>query len=180
MSQRPSRASDRGKVDSAASSWGPPHNEPFWATSTIQVMSRKVTSETGGLCSFLAYLPAARNALQATEHAETQKIAIRRPCPGDPLTNGSGHPTAFDDAWGGPFWKGGLAQGFPEARASRFRGPCWGDPDDERFWATRQHSTTRGEAPFHRGGLAQIFRAGHTGRRAIYNAGLQQCRGGPT
>ena len=33
----------------------------------------------------------------------------------------------------------------------------WGPPHDEPFRATRQHSTTRGEAPFQRGGgLAQI------------------------
>ena len=68
-----------------------------------------------------------RNALRTTETAETQKIGIWRPRPGDP-------------------------------------------PHDEAFWATRQHSTTRGEAPFQTGGLAQIFRAGQTGRKAIYQA----------
>ena len=36
---------------------------------------------------------------------------------------------------------------------------------------------TRGEAPFQRRGLAQIFRAAHTGRKAIYQAGLQQSKG---
>ena len=51
-------------------------------------------------------LPGSRNALETTDHAETQKIAISRPCPGDPR--------------------------------------------DEPFSATRQHSTTRGEALFGR------------------------------
>ena len=49
--------------------------------------------------------------------------------------------------------------------------PRIGDPPhDEPFRATRQHSTTRGEAPFQRGGLAQLFRASQTGRKAIYHA----------
>ena len=52
----------------------------------------------------------------------------------------------------------------------RTRRPRPGDPlHDEPFRATRQHSTTRGEAPFQRGGL-QLFRASQTGRKAIYQA----------
>ena len=55
----------------------------------------------------------------------------------------------------------------------------WGPAHDEPFRATRQYSTTRGEAPFQSGGgQARIFRAGHMSRKAIYQAGLQQCRGG--
>ena len=56
----------------------------------------------------------------------------------------------------------------------------WGPPHDEPFRATQQHSTMRGEAPLQRGGLAQIFRAGHTGRKAIYQLGwpLPQWQGG--
>ena len=56
----------------------------------------------------------------------------------------------------------------------------WGPPHAEPFRATRQHSTTRGKAPFQRGGLAQLFRAGCTGRKAIYQAvwPLPQRQGG--
>ena len=76
-----------------------------------------------------------RNALlRTTEHAETQKIAIWRPRPGDPLTR------------------------------SHF-----GPPDSIRRRVGRPLS--RG------GGLAQIFRAAHMGRKAIYQAGLHQSRG---
>ena len=57
-----------------------------------------------------ASLLGSRNALRTAEHAETQKIAIWRPRPGDPL---SGHPTAFDDAWGGPFPEGASGPDFP-------------------------------------------------------------------
>ena len=48
----------------------------------------------------------------------------------------------------------------PDHRARRnpenrdFEALFWGPPHDEPFRATRQHSTTRGEAPFQRGGLA--------------------------
>ena len=56
----------------------------------------------------------------------------------------------------------------------------WGPPHDEPFWATRQHSTTRGEPPFQRRGLAQLLGAGQTGRKAIYQAvwPLSQGQGG--
>ena len=110
-----------------------------------------------------------------------------------------GHPTAFDDAWGGPFPDGGPGPDFlslpggqeghlPGCLASPTeagrgggrpllhealllgsrsalrttetrRNPenrdleasSWGPPHDEPFRATRQRSTTRGEAPFQRG-----------------------------
>ena len=51
--KRPCTAADRGQFDSAASSWGPPHSEPFWVTGIIRVMSRKATSE----CSLLLLSP---------------------------------------------------------------------------------------------------------------------------
>ena len=38
-----------------------------------------------------------------------------------------------------------------------WRPSSWGPPHEEPFWATRQHSTTRGEVPFQTGGLAQIL-----------------------
>ena len=69
-------------------------------------------------------------------------------------------------------------QNTQKPRKSRFGGLVLGPPHDEPFRATRQYSTTRGEAPFQRGGLAQIFRARHMSRKATYQAGLQQCRGG--
>ena len=121
-------------------------------------------------------------------------------------------PTAFDDAWGGPFPEEGPGSDFPSrpdgqeghfpgrlaspTGAGRGRGrpllhetlllgsrnsfrttehaetqktrdleaSSWGPPHDKPFRATRQHSTTRGEALSRGGGLAQIFRAGHTGK----------------
>ena len=68
-----------------------------------------------------------RSALRTTEHAETQKIAIWRPPPGDPLT------------------------------MSHF-----GPPDSIRRRVGRPLS--RGRA------WPRLFRAGHTGRKAIYQA----------
>ena len=61
-------------------------------------------------------------------------------------------------------------QSTQKPRKSQFQALFWGPPHDEPFRATRQHSTTRGEAPFQRGGLAQIFRPGQTGRKAICQA----------
>ena len=46
-------------------------------------------------------------------------------------------------------WGGGLGKG--EVK-TRFRPQIRGPPHDEPFLATRQHSTTRGEAPFQMGG----------------------------
>ena len=56
------------------------------------------------------------NALGGTE----QKIAISRPRPEDPLmTSHFGHPTAFDDAWGGPLLEGGPGPRFSAAAQPR-------------------------------------------------------------
>ena len=61
-----------------------------------------------------------RNALRTTEHAETRKIAIWRPRPGDPLTMSHfGAPAAFDDAWGGPFSEGASGPDFPSPGRKR-------------------------------------------------------------
>ena len=69
-------------------------------------------------------LPGSRNALRTTAHAETQKIAMWRPRPGDP-------------------------------------------PHDEPFQATRQHSTTRGEAPFQQGNLKRSAASLRSSARAM-------------
>ena len=145
---------------------GPPHDEPFRATrqhsttrgeapfqrgGLAQIFRAGLTGQEGHLPGWLAsptgagrgrgrpllhetLLLGSRNALRTTEHSETQKIAIWRPRPGDPLM------------------------------ISHF-----GPPDSIRRRVGRPLS--RG------GGLAQIFRAAHTGRKAIYQAGLQQSRG---
>ena len=55
-----------------------------------------------------------RNALRTTEHAETQKIAIWRPRPGDPLTMSHfGPPDSIRRRVGRPLSRGGLGPDFP-------------------------------------------------------------------
>ena len=47
-------------------------------------------------------------------------------------------------------------QNTQKPRKSRFGGSSWGPPHDEPFRAIRQHSTTRGDAPFKRGGTTPV------------------------
>ena len=131
-----------------------------------------------------------RNALRTTENAETQKIAIWRPRPAEPLTLSHFGPRMtrqiYDDR-GRPLLHEALLLGSRNALRTTehaenrdLEASSCGPPHGEPFRATRQHSTTRGEAPFQREGLAQVFRAGHTGRKAICQAvwPLPQGQGG--
>ena len=162
-----------------------------------------------------ALLLGSRNALRTTEHAETQKIAIWRPRPGDPLAVSHfgppdnirrrvGRPTGrkaiYQAVWPLPQEQGG-AGGRPLLHEALLLGsrnalrttehaetqkiaiwrPRPRDPLTMSHFGPSDSIRRRVGRPLsRRGGLAQIFRAGHTGRKAIYQAGLQQCRGGPT
>ena len=188
---QPRTLENAGKSEFWAPSWGPPRDEPFWATRQRSTTREEAPFWRG--CSGPAFRGRAvecprqvgilENAgkerflgpFLGTPHDEPfwatrqqattrGKATFRRGCRGRPSPARrlrQRQPNASARLQKCPRHVGTLEN----AGKSDFWAPSWGPPHDEPIWATRQHSTTRGKAPFWRGCPGPAF-LGRAGRKA--------------